>query len=92
MAEPPTGVVTVPPSAVHLDIHKAVQQALQGVKDGQTMAVVNVQTGRGVNLAIAHRERVTTGVFKGDWIVETWVGKSGWQQPVEGGATLAWSR
>lgn len=86
------GVVTVPASAVHIDITDQVMKILEGVEDGKTMAVVNVQTRRGINLAIAHRERVADGIWKGSWTVATYVGKSGWSEPVAGGATIAWTR
>ena len=86
------GVVTVPPEAVHIDIHDQVMKSLAGIKDGKTMAVVNVQTGRGMNLAVAHREQVAEGIWKGSWTVATWIGKSGWSEPIAGGATVAWSR
>lgn len=86
------GVVTVPTQAVHIDIQDQVMKSLAGVGAGKTMAVVNVQTGKGMNLAIAHRETVEDGFLKGEWTVATWVGKSGWNAPVVGGATVAWSR
>jgi hypothetical protein len=89
---PFAGVVTVPREAVHIDIAEQVQKALAGVADGKVMAVVNVQTGKGMNLAIAYREKVADGIWKGSWTVGAYVGKSGWNAPVEGGATVAWSR
>lgn len=79
------GVVTVPASSVHLDIKRQVAQALEGVKPGQTMAVLNVRTGAGVNLALAHR-------LNNAWTVEMYIGKSGWLAPVTGGATVSFSR
>lgn len=82
---PLQGVVTMAPSSIHLDIREQVAKSLAGVPDGKTMAVVNVTTKAGVNLAIAHK-------FNDHWMVDLYVGKSGWQSPVEGGATVAFSR
>lgn len=82
---PFAGVVRVPAKAVHIDIQKQVATLLAGVPQGQTMAVVNVVTGAGVNLAIAHKAGK-------HWTVGMYVGKSGWDQPIEGGASVAFSR
>jgi hypothetical protein len=79
------GVVVAPSSAIHLDIKRQVAQVLEGVEPGETMAVVNVRTGSGVNLAVAHK-------FNDEWQVDLWVGKSGWDKPIEYGATLSFSR
>ena len=79
------GVITVPAKAVHLDIKAQVAKALEGVDKADTMAVVNVRTGAGINLAVAHK-------FNDEWDVALWVGKSGWQSPLEYGATVSFSR
>lgn len=79
------GVVTVPSASVHQSIQAQVHQALQGVKEGKTMAILTVQTGSGANLAIAHK-------FNDHFEVVTYVGKSGWQSPVAGGVSVAFSR
>ena len=79
------GVVTVPPKLVHIDIKRQVAQALEGVENGQTMAVLNVRTGAGVNIVVAHK-------FNKNWQVDLYVGKSGWDRPVEGGATVSFTR
>jgi hypothetical protein len=86
MTAPVTGVVTVPARAVHIDIQQEVAAVLQGVEPGKTMAVLNLRTSRGVNLAIAHK-------FNDRWTTALWVGKSGWDQALpEGGITVAYSR
>jgi len=83
------GVVTVPQSSVHLDIQRQVTQFLQGVQPGTTMAVLNLHSKSGVNLAVAHK-------FGDHWDTALWIGKSGWDTPlkdsVEGGVTLTYSR
>lgn len=79
------GVVTVPAKSIHIDIRREVAKVLEGVDPGETMAVLNVQTGRGINLALAHK-------FNDEWQVDLYVGKSGWQSPVEGGVTVSFSR
>jgi hypothetical protein len=79
------GVVIVPPRAVHLDIKAQVAKALAGVDPGDTMAVLSVQTKAGFNLAVAHK-------FNDEWQVAAYIGKSGWQSPVEGGVSVSYSR
>lgn len=79
------GVVTVPAQSVHQSIKDQVDAALQGVKEGKTMAVLTVKTGAGANVAIAHK-------MGDDWSVALFVGKSGWQQPISGGVSIAFSR
>ena len=90
------GVVLTPPERVHIDIHDQVTKFLkQEVADGQTMAMVGIQTDRGINFAIAHKERVTEGFFEGDWVVESWIGKSGWDKGLKdgwaGGLQVVWA-
>ena len=82
---PLTGVVTVPTTSVHLDIQEQVRKSLAGLPTGQTMAVLNVTTKSGVNLAVAHK-------FNEHFEVVSWIGKSGWQKPVEGGVSVSFSR
>lgn len=82
---PLQGVVTVAPKSVHQSIKSQVDAALQGVKAGKTMAILNVTTESGVNLAIAHR-------INEHFEVVSWIGKSGWQQPIAGGVSIAYSR
>ena len=79
------GVSVVEPKAVNFDIHDQVMKSLEGVPAGQTMAVVRIQTGQGVNLAIAHK-------FNDAWSAEVFIGKSGWQAPISGGAQVVFSR
>lgn len=81
----PPGVATVRTPAVHLDIQREVAAMLAGVGAGRTMAVLTVRTGRGINLAVAHK-------WNHQWSTELWVGKSGWDQPVAGGVAVAFSR
>ncbi len=89
---PTPGVVLTPPGAIHLDIHDQVQRFLKTeIKDGQTMAMLSLQTDRGLNFAIAHKEKVADGFFEGDWIVESWIGKSGFSKPLAGGIQVMWS-
>jgi hypothetical protein len=89
---PPRGVVVVPASVPHIDIHAEVQKFLKAeLTDGQTMAILSLKTDTGLNLAIAHKEKVADGFFEGDWIVEGWVGKSGWDKPLAGGIQVMWS-
>lgn len=88
------GVATVAPTDVHQTIKSQVDAMLKGVTEGKTMAVLNVKTGSGINLAVAHRSQVIEhGLLKGGtWEVVTWVGKSGWQKPIDGGVSVAFSR
>lgn len=79
------GVVQVPEQSVHQSIKSQVDAALQGVKAGKTMAILTVKTGTGANLAVAHK-------FNEHFEVVSWIGKSGWQSPVEGGVALTYSR
>lgn len=79
------GVVTVPPGAVHASIKAQVDAALHGVKQGKTMAILTVKTGAGANLAVAHK-------FNEHWEIVSYVGKSGWQTPIEGGVSVSYSR
>lgn len=88
VTQPFAGVVTVAPQAVHQSIKSQVDAALQGVKAGKTMAVLNVKTGSGLNLAIAHRGEIAGG----EWEVVTWIGKSGWQKPLDKGVSISFSR
>lgn len=83
--QPFAGVVTVAPQSVHQSIKAQVDNALQGVKEGKTMAILNVKTGSGLNLAVAHK-------LNENWEVISYVGKSGWQKPIDGGVSIAFSR
>lgn len=90
---PLVGVVTVPSESVHVSIRAQVDAALQGVKQGKTMAVLTVKTERGVNLAIAHRDAFTSGLLKDvEWQVVLYAGKSGWDRPVDGGVSVSFTR
>jgi len=88
MSEIP-GVATVSaqeaPKRIAASIRSQVAKALLDVPAGRTMAVVSIQTGAGVNLALAHK-------FNNHWTAELYLGKSGWDQPVQGGALVTFSR
>lgn len=91
------GVVTVPAGSIHESIQRRAAEALHGVTDGHTMAVLSVHTQSGVNLAIAHRHTVESGILKGgEFQVVAWIGKSGWDKPLlsrpDGGVSIAFSR
>jgi len=89
---PKPGVAVMPPSLIHLDIHEQVSKFLKTeLKEGQTMVALSLQTDRGLNIAIAHKEKVADGFFEGDWVVESWIGKSGWDKPLAGGIQVMWS-
>lgn len=94
----PQGVVITPPGAVHIDIHEQVMKSLRkDVEPGHFVAMVGIQTDRGINFAVARKDHVTEGIFKGDWVVESWIGKSGWNKPLstdgfQGGVQVMWSR
>jgi hypothetical protein len=79
------GVVSVGPQSVHQSIKSQVEDALRGVKDGKTMAILTVKTGAGANLAVAHK-------INEQWEAIMFVGKSGWQQPIQGGVSVTYSR
>lgn len=79
------GVAVVPPQVVHFDIHEQVMQSLAGLPVNHTVAIVRLQTGSGINMAVAHK-------FDDNWTVEAFVGKTGWQRPVHGGAQVVFSR
>jgi hypothetical protein len=91
------GVVVASPETVHVDIHDQVMKSLRrDVEPGHSLAMVSITTDRGVNLAFAHKERAENGVFEGDWVVESYIGKSGWDQPLNkgwgGGVQVMWSK
>jgi hypothetical protein len=79
------GVQSVPAQSVHQLIKSQVDEALRGVKDGKTMAILTVKTGSGANIAVAHK-------VNDHFEVVSWIGKSGWQKPLEGGVSVAYSR
>lgn len=80
------GVVTVPQAAVALSIQQQAAEFLRMLPPEANGAVLNVETGKGFNLAVAHKSR------GGRWGVTTWIGKSGWSEPVSGGvsAQIVW--
>lgn len=90
------GVAVARATAVHIDIHKEVARVLTGVKPGATMAALSITTDAGVNLAIAHKKIITSGpdfLKGGEWGVELWIGKSGWDRtPPAGGVQIMFSK
>lgn len=86
------GVVITPPAAVHIDVHDQVSKFLKTeVAPGKTVALVSLTTDRGLNFALAHKRTVTEGFLEGDWVVESWIGKSGFDKPLAGGIQVMWS-
>ena len=75
------GVVTVPQSAVALSIQQQAADFLRLLPPEKNGAVLNIETEKGFNLAVAHKSK------GGRWGVTTWIGKSGWDQPVSGGVS-----
>jgi hypothetical protein len=80
------GVVIVPTSAVAKSIQQQAAEYLRLLPPETNGAVLTVETGAGFNLAVAHKSR------GGRWGVTTWIGKSGWSEPVSGGvsAQIVW--
>lgn len=80
------GVVTVPTSVVAASIQAQALEYLRLLPPESNGAVLQIETGAGFNLAVAHKSK------GGRWGVTTWVGKSGWAQPVSGGvsAQIVW--
>lgn len=61
------------------DLQRQVQLELEKAPPGATTVALNIETQKGVNLAIASRSR------DGHWTTGLWIGKSGWDQPVKDG-------
>lgn len=79
----PAGALGV---SIHQQIQDQVAKALGDIPPGRsTIAAVSVTTGAGINLAIAHK-------VDDKWKVAAWVGKSGWDKPIEGGASITFTQ
>lgn len=74
-------IVTQPNVSIAASIQSAVRQTLGELPEDAKGAIVGVATKRGVNIAVAYK------LDKG-WDVAAWVGKSGWDQPIEGGVVV----
>lgn len=77
------GVVTVaqPEIAIAPSIRKAVADTLGTLPPDAKGAIVWVATARGMNLAAAYK-------LSSGWEIGAWVGKSGWQSPLDGGVMV----
>lgn len=75
------GVATVfdVKNVIGADLQRQVQLELEKAPPGATTVALNIETQKGVNLAIASRSK------NGHWTTALWVGKSGWDQPVKDG-------
>lgn len=56
-----------------------VHRVLAEIPEGKNGAFVGVATESGMNIVVAHR-------VNDHWTVAGWFGKSGWSQPISGGA------
>lgn len=77
---PVQGVATVwdVPNTISADLQRQVQLELDKLNAGQSTALLNVDTHKGVNLVVASKI--------GDRLVATaWIGKSGWDRPMTEG-------
>lgn len=74
-------VVHQPEVSIAQSIQTAVKKSLGELPPDAKGAIVGVATARGVNIAVAYK------LDKG-WDVAAWVGKSGWDQPIEGGVVV----
>ena len=75
----PGGVALAPPSAISLDLERQVQAVLDTMPADTTTAALDIHTKRGVNLVIASKSA------NGKLTASMWVGKSGWDQPINEG-------
>lgn len=77
--DPGPGVVFTPPHLIADSIKAEVGRLLGTVPEDKHFVVVTVVTTTGANAAIAYRidNRLQVGA---------WIGKSGWDRPVAGGA------
>lgn len=74
-------VVTQPTVSIASSIHSAVAKTLGDLPPDAKGAIVGVATAKGVNIAVAYK------LEKG-WDVAAWIGKSGWEAPIEGGVVI----
>lgn len=84
-AHPPVrplpGVTTVfdIKNTISSQLEHQVLVALEKANPGSTTVALNIETQKGINLAIATRSK------DGHWTTGMWIGKSGWDQPVKEG-------
>lgn len=74
-------VVTQPNISISASIRDAVARELGALPPDAKGAIVAVATTRGVNLAFAYK-------LDAGWNVAAYVGKSGWDRPIEGGVVV----
>ena len=79
-AQPVPGVATVfdTKNIISADLERQVRLELDKLDVGQSTALLNVHTQKGVNLVVASRinDKLTA---------TAWIGKSGWDQPIAQG-------
>lgn len=71
----------VPPGPIASMLKAQVHAALAEIPEGKQGALVAVATESGVNLVVAHR---VGEKFR----VAAWIGKSGWDKPINGGVEI----
>lgn len=74
-------IVHQPEVSIAASIQNAVKKTLGDLPADAKGAIVGVATTKGLNIAVAYK------LEKG-WDVAAWVGKSGWDQPLEGGVVV----
>ena len=78
---PSAGVVLASPSVISDSLKRQVDAVLAQVPADKKAALVTVATTKGFNVAFAYRV--------GDRLkVASWVGKSGWDQPLDAGVSV----
>ena len=79
------GVAVADPGVISASIQRQVAAALTAIPAGKRGALLAAVTERGVNLVVAHK-------VNDNWHVAAWLGKSGWDRPIEGGVAtqLTW--
>ena len=77
------GVVTVaqPDVMIANSIRKAVADVLGTLPPDAKGALVGVATDKGMNLAVAYK-------LDSGWSVGAYIGKAGWDRPIEGGVLV----
>ena len=75
------GVVIAPPHMISDSTKSAVATVLAAIPPDKRGAIIGIATGAGMNVAVA--------VKVGDHFqVEAWIGKSGWDQPLDRGVAV----
>lgn len=83
------GVTAMPDSAIAASIKRQVAEATALIPEGHTVAMVGIATKRGMNLALVARKESERW---GDVNVSAWIGKTGWDAPIDRGVSLMWSK